>query len=214
MQITQISPKFNITTNKINEDFKRKEHVSFTATPVPMKSKFFKPLNNAYNKFTNYIAEGIGKILDTDIAEKIVNKTKDSKHLNKYYISHLMAVGSLILSSLYVKKTLNNHKLDEQKRKTLAINQTSVWGISTIMGYTFSLMANNKISKFIKKFEEINKGHEKLKNYKNGIKVAATVMIFDIVYRYIAPVIVTPIANHIGNKIQEKKEAEIARKAL
>lgn len=211
MKITQLSPKLNTTQNS-NRDFKGQQYVNFTATPV--KSKLFTPIavpiSKQYDKFTEKIAEGFGKLLDTNFAENIIKNTKNSPHFNKYLVSHLSATGSVILSSLYVKKTLNNPNLDEQKRRTLAINQTAVWGVSTIMCYTFDGMANKQVDNFITKFEKANLGDTKMAHYKNGIKVAKTIMIFDLVYRFIAPVLVTPIANHIGNKIQEKKEAELA----
>jgi len=37
-------------------------------------------------------------------------------------------------------------------------------------------------------------------------------MIFGTMFRFIAPVLVTPLANHLGNKLQEKKEAEMIGK--
>lgn len=208
MIINQISPNINTANNKF-----KKQNVAFTSEEP--KSKLFVPIAKQYDKFTDSIARGLAKVVDTKTTAKIINYTKDSAHFKNNYVSHLATLGSVILSGFYVTKTLHNEKLDENKRRTLAINQGIVWGISTIMGYTFNKLMDKKVSAFVSKFKEFNKDltEKELSKYENGIKVAKSLMIFDIVYRFVAPVIVTPIANHIGNKVQEKKELELKGKA-
>lgn len=222
MQISQITPPFNNPNNSVKKIYNTKlcNNVSFGIAPVQPESKFFAPLKKVidnvigkpYDKFADSIAKLFGKLLDTDTALNLIKKTSKKKDSSSNMISHLSTLGSVILSSLYVKKTLDNDKLDPNKKKTLAINQASVWVVSTILGYTFNGVVNKKVDKFVSEFEKRNNGDEHLSKYIEGIKIAKTVMIFDIVYRYLAPVVVTPIANHIGNKLQEQQEAEIEGK--
>ena len=49
--------------------------------------------------------------------------------------THMSALGSTLISGMYVVKTLENDKLDPEKRKTLAINDVLTWGISTACAY-------------------------------------------------------------------------------
>lgn len=49
--------------------------------------------------------------------------------------THMSALGSTLISGMYVVKTLENDKLDQEKRKTLAINDVLTWGISTLGAY-------------------------------------------------------------------------------
>lgn len=217
MFVSPIKPNFNSYQNC---NGKLKSNVNFTSVATAaedvVESKFFSawkkhvstPLKGVYDKFTEKLARGFGKILDTDAAVKIIEKTNKYPKLKDGLVSHLCVLGSVVLSGFYIKRTLSNDKLDPQKKKTLAINQAVVWGLSTVMGYTFDKAIDKKFNKLIDKFKIINAGEKDLEKYVTGINIAKKVMIFDVVYRYIAPVLVTPIANKIGNRLQEKSDAK------
>lgn len=224
MRILQTAPIIN-NSNSINKEknyMPLYSNVSFSGTSfgkskvfVPVK-KIFAPLTRQYNRFTSRLAVGFGKILNNEKVANYITKISKNTHLQDYLVSHLLTIGSIILSGLYINKTLHNDKLDPDKKRTLAINQASVWGVSTIMGYTFNILVDKKMKLIGDKFRAVNEQkpeHANLINkYLDGIKIAKTIMIFDIVYRYLAPVVVTPLANYIGNKLQEKKEAELANR--
>lgn len=202
------------TTTSLNNSYQRNksnEIVSFKSNLAKLteNSKVFKPINDVYQKGEEQIARGIGKILDTKSAYRLLEKTKNIKGL----FNHLMTAGSVVLSSLYIIKTLTNKNLDEQKRNTLAINQGIVFGISTALCYAVENKMNSKIALFGNKFEAVKVGKiadERLKKCVKGVGVAGKIIIFDTIYRFIAPVFVTPLANHIGNKVNENKEAKLA----
>ncbi len=134
----------------------------------------------------------------------MVNKTKNSN-----IVAHLSCLTSIVISGLYVKKTLSNDNLDKQKRTTLAINQGAVAVVSAIGSYSLDNLANKQVDKFIGRFTAVNAGEEKIGKYLDGIKAAKSIMIFGLMYRFIAPVLVTPIANSIGNLIEERNEAKL-----
>lgn len=220
MLVSKISPNFSKPySSPINAPVKNTTQVTFTGRP-PVNSKFFeplrkffKPVSNLYDKSTDKIADLLGKIVDTEFFSKYLlsSKMKNSKNL----FNHLLTAGSVLLSSIYVGRTLNNKKLDDKKRKTLAINQTIVFAISTLLCYTVEGRLRRNMSLFANKFEAINKNRldkENLKKCMGGIDAAGKIMIFDTIYRFIAPVFVTPIANAIGNKNFEKQEAKKATK--
>lgn len=208
MNIPKISSNIN---NKVN-------NITFSGLPVKPESKFFKPVKEiaqpavkVYDGFVERIAKGIGKLLNTDFAFDKIEKTKR----NKLLMNHLMTFGSVILSGFYVLRTLGNKNLDEKKKKTLAINQAAVFALSTVMCYTLDGLLNKRVARFTNRFEAVNHTHfkkEVLEKCVKGMPGAKSVAIFDIIYRFIAPVMITPIANHIGNKLNEKKEAELALK--
>lgn len=219
-QISHISNN-NIQQNQINKNFDKVNYstVAFKGVPVmkypstsmnskffaPLK-KFFAPVSRQYDKATTQMAKAFGKIVDNKSVETLIKKTQGDM-----LYSNLMTVGSVVLSGFYVKQTLNNDKLDDKKKRILALNQSIVWGISTFMCYTFDKLAKTKIDDLIKRFEKLNLADAKLPKYKKGIKIAASTVIFDMIYRFVTPVAVTPIANTIGNRIQEKKEAKLAQ---
>ena len=81
-----------------------------------------------------------------------------------------------------------------------------VTGLSTLGAYTI----NDKLGKFSKelgyKFREANQGSEKLATRMKGFNTAKSLLIFAVMYRYVAPVLVTPLASKIGNLINGKDD--------
>ena len=150
------------------------------------------------------LSKAVAGVMNFKPAQKLFEKTANS---DVNIVKHLSALNGLIISGMYVVKTLQNDKLDPERKPTLAINQAAVSVVSTVLGYTFDKVANKKVDKVIEKFQAANmgKGAEKLAEYAGGIKAAASMMIFGTVYRYISPVLVTPIANKLGNIVADRK---------
>lgn len=164
----------------------------------------------ALASFIDKVAEKYVKMLGSKQGQNLINWTEKHPGFKKNYFAHLIVLGSTLLSGMYVVKTINNKKLDAEKRRTLAINQGAVFALSTVMAYTFDKMLNKKTDAVITKFKTLNKNLGNLDQCVDGIKKGKSIVVIDSVYRFIAPVLVTPIANHIGNKINEKKAAKRA----
>lgn len=132
--------------------------------------------------------------------------------------AHMSTVGSAITSSVYVQQTLTKKDLDSDKRVTLAINQVLCFFVPTLLAYT----ADSKLNNFVKKNEyryadlqrqiqaktgkpyteaQLKTLSEKIK----GIRVLASLLIFTTVYRYVSPVLITPVANKIGDWYNERR---------
>lgn len=166
----------------------------------------FSPKNNwVYNEIVEKTGEYCARLVNTKTAERIIKGTKTDKLL-----AHLFVAASTVMSSFYVFKTLKNKDMDKDKRRTLALNQGLVYGVSTAMAYTFDKWLTNKFDKLVTDFKAANTKFSKaeIDHWHAGLKVAKSVVIIDTVYRFIAPVIVTPIANAISNKLQDKKQTE------
>lgn len=172
--------------------------------------------NRLYNAIESGVIKGCFMLADTkamkSLVEKTTNKTKKSpKFIDEKLTSHLIVLGSTILSGFYILKTIKNKDLDEEKRKTLAINQGLTYAVSTAMAYTFDNWLTKGYNKFIDNFKDANKAmgktSEEIDKWGSGLKLAKSIIIIDTVYRFIAPVMVTPIANWCGNKLKEHKKA-------
>jgi hypothetical protein len=202
MNIQKISPNYQLYTSQSSSFNQMNKH------KPPSKNINFE--GNLMNPVNTKIAEWIGKLAQTKAAEKLVNWTnKHEEHIRKHLFSHLIVLGSTLLSTFYIGKTIKNKEMDKDKRKTLAINQGATFIVSTIMAYTFDNKMNNITKNIIDKFKLVNKGAENLEKQAKGIDIAKKIIIFDVVYRFIAPVIVTPFANYFGNKLQEQKHPKI-----
>lgn len=197
--------------NTSNTNVKTSKSVSFGS-----ESNFFKQIRQVweqikmpFNALTTAMAKGFAKLAETKPVRALLEKTVKYDKFRKNLVAHLSALTSIILSGFYVKKTLSNDNLDSRNKKTLAINQASVCAVSTISAYTFDKIINKKVEEIINKMQAINYGKiepERLGKIKDGVRSAASIMIFGVVYRFLAPVFVTPIANRIGNSMGKPKE--------
>lgn len=87
-----------------------------------------------FGKFSNWIAKNyFARFYDSKAARYIVDHTKNPKWNNM--TTHMSALGSTLISGMYAVRTLENDKLDPEKRKTLAINDVLTWAISTAGAY-------------------------------------------------------------------------------
>ncbi len=57
----------------------------------------------------------------------------------------------------------------------------------------------------------VSNNDAKLSTLMNGFKTAKSLMIFAMIYRFVAPVIATPIANSISAKLENRKKVDIAK---
>lgn len=206
MQIYKITPSINNNnTYSVYTPNKQSANIKFGCKPPTSNSKFFQGAKNLYNKImVEPLARLVGKILDTDMAYKAVEASKRNDKL----LNHLLTAGSILLSGLYMTRTLSNKDLDEKKRKTLAINQGLVFLASTFMFYFVDAKMKKGINNFTNRFEALNKTHlskDELNKTSKGIEVASKMIVFDTINRFLAPVFITPIANQIGHKINENQ---------
>ncbi len=246
-------------------------HPAFTGNPVQSgeelvatvasKSKLFDPVFRLWDSFIGWGAKHIiAPFLDFKPVRWFADKTKDSKGM----VNHLNAASSAAISGMYIKKTLDNDKLDKDRKNTLAINQALVFAVSTAGSYLLDgslaawwndtvtpkyagifLKEEEKMAEFIKQNKEIKQFNKtaakadqktllKMKDYIKkeinpdnlkleslnkrlvGMDIAKKLFIFATVYRYLAPILVTPLANRLGEKYlkyKKEKEAEQVKQA-
>jgi hypothetical protein len=165
----------------------------------------------------------IGKFFSKYYSEKMYNNEtlqKISEKLSKIDLKadmtvHMAALGSAITSGVYMSRTLKNKDLDPDKRRTLAINQAMCFVIPTIGAYTADHYLQNYIKKNEYKFSGMQsraqalgkasaKDVERLSSRLKHFRPLASLAIFTLIYRYVTPVLVTPLANMVGDKLNEK----------
>lgn len=145
----------------------------------------------------------LAPIMNSEGFGKLVEKTKNVKDM----AAHMSTAGSVVTTATYAYtsiKTLNKTEEQKKRAKTLALNQVMVTGLSTLGAYTINGWLANKTKQLGYKFREVNQGNPKLSTYMKGFDIAKSLLVFSIMYRYIAPVVVTPIASKIGNYIFNK----------
>lgn len=130
---------FNVN-NGYNNNLKQNRQQSFAgiarfaqeAGEQTVKSKLFNPISKRYDKMTDWIADNYyGRFYQSNFAKKFIEKTSNVKNMT----THMSALGATLISGMYTVRTLQNDKLDPEKRKTLAINDVLTWGLSTAGSY-------------------------------------------------------------------------------
>ncbi len=155
--------------------------------------------------------------LEEKIAEKVIAPLMNSKAVDKLtdkigksekMTDHMSAAGSFVTTAAYAGTTLNNKNMEKKPARTLALNQFLVTALSTVGTYTI----NGSIAKFTKKmsykFSDVNQGLEaaKLSKRVKGFPIVQKLLTFSIIYRYVAPVLVTPAASKIGKALNSEEK--------
>lgn len=275
MKVTLNTNHFNLYTNQ-NSNSKNTKNYNRIPTFEGHgfgKSGIFKPIYNMYDKGVDLIAKYFtAPLVDSKPINYMAEKFKNSRYL----FNHLLAVGSAITSGMYMYKTLNNEKLDKDRKQVLALNQFLTFALSTAGAYLIDskigswwdkqtaqfaglrLNDNTLAADFIKKNKEIleknkatleknkttmskkelklllddtvpvkefvkkrtnfqtlfPKQRRALLNAVDGMGLLKTMIVFGAVYRYLVPVLVTPVANKLGEKyLTYKKQNEEKQKA-
>lgn len=228
---------------------------SFKGIEVPTNSKVLAPFTRAMDKLTDWISKNYTEKLYTSKLAGYLAKKADKL---SSVVDHMQVMGSIIISGMYMTQTLKNKQLDEDRRRTLAINQGLTFAVSTIGSYVIDDMLDSKWEKLTTKYaakeigddklaEKIAKLNKQLRaefdakqtvgasrkqnkfkpvtvlkyiedNMPNttlekrlrGMGVLKKLVVFGTVYRFLAPVLVTPIANSLGEKYISKKKAKAA----
>lgn len=270
MNVTLNTNRFNtpyeLKTNnhgRKNTPKYKKNTVTFAGNPletIPAKSKFLDPLKNGFDNFTTWLAENYTVKLYTSAPARWL--AKSAEKLDSV-VDHMQVMGSVIISGMYMIQTLRQKNMDEDRKKTLAINQGLTFAASTLGSYLIDSSLDDWWEGLTQKYAAKQIGDEKLPEKiaqlnkkitqeaeaKTGLKwkdipkkqkpklvtalkyiednvpntgvetkikgmgVCKKLFVFGTVYRFIAPVAVTPIASKLGELLVsgKKKEASNAQ---
>ncbi len=144
------------------------------------------------------------------------------------FTTHMATLGAMITSGVYVARTLTNDKLEPERRRTLGINQVLCFIVPTIAAYTVDSLINGWVKNNEYRFGNLQRNdvekarllgkevpadfNKKLGTKLKGVRLLASLATFTLIYRYATPVIITPVANWIGDKINANKKAKAETK--
>lgn len=210
---TNANDKANPVVQKVAKD---KEEVSFKSSKDPEKPFWlFRKIGETYGK---YLME----------SEKTAKTAEKISKMPGNTIQHVQTAGSLITSGVYVQQTLTKKELDPDRKRTLAINQVLCFFIPTAAAYTVDKSIKNWVKeneyryaglqeyKIAKAKAEgasekvIKEMHKSLGERIRGVRPFASLAVFTLIYRYITPVLITPVANMIGEALQKRNKGKQA----
>lgn len=142
MQITQLNNYNNYQNRAYTSNFKQiapskgyqPRFTSIAGAATEAATTAAQKPEGWFGKFADWIAKNyFVKFYNSKPAKYIVAHTNSPKWNNM--TTHMSALGSTLISGMYAVRTLENDKLDPEKRKTLAINDVLTWAVSTAGAY-------------------------------------------------------------------------------
>ncbi len=183
MKVNAINTNYNILSSNQN--------ISFGASVMP------KVLSQGYDKFTDKLAVGFGKIIDTDFVQNMSKKFHETN-----LATHAFSATGILLSSFLALSIAKNDKIEEERKRPLILNTGISCALSTAGGYTIDKLLDKPIKKFSDNFAKANVNNPKLHKYLEGIKIAKSALIFGMIYRFVVPV----VSMFLAEKVVEKEE--------
>jgi|GEM_PF-1594003 len=149
---------------------------------------------------TEGIAKGVGKIADTKGFRKFIEWFKEKNQ----WFPHLIAAESVWLSGFYMQQTAKSKKIEKDQKLPMILNQGITAVLCTIGAYKLDGVINKKLDKYKDVYKRMNPQlEEKVMNRRlTGIRLLGPIVIFTTIYRFVGPVLVTPIANKISEMIE------------
>ena len=154
---------------------------------------------------TEGIAKGVGKIADTNGFKKFIEWFKEKNN----WFPHLIAAESLWLSGFYMQQTAKSKSIEKDQKLPMILNQGITAGLCTVGAYGLDGVINKKLDKYKEVYQKMNPQltKEVMNRRLIGIRLLGPIVIFTTIYRFVGPVVVTPIANWISEKIQPHKKS-------
>ena len=160
-------------------------------------------IKRGYDGFIEKVAKAIGKTAEW---KPLKNFTEWCVNKDINYTNHLAAICANILNLFYMTNVLKSEKIEHEQKKPLMLNMFIGTMLSTAGGY----LLNGAIDKKLKPFDAAVKKHygDSASNILKGFKIAKSLMVFQLLYRFVCPVIATPVANYISNRLRDKHKGE------
>lgn len=124
--------------------------------------------------------------------------------------AHLPGILGLWLTAFYANSIIKNKDIPKERKTPLFINNIICGVIGVISGYTITSGMNKFKQHFIPRFEEVMKkqGEEagRIKDLKGAMSHSLIPLVaFTVGFRYLGPVVATPLANTINNFLIKHK---------
>ena len=126
-----------LTINASVQNYNNKylnNNTSFKGATLPKQSAFLNPFKKGFDKLTDGIAKYYtGPVFSSPITNWISHRNDIGR-----IVDHMQALGSYVISGMYMLQTIRNQDMDEDRRTTLAINQGLTLLASTAIAYLVS----------------------------------------------------------------------------
>ena len=187
--------KKNIQNAPAKEQTKEISFSGLGSTLHKQTQKLRQNSKNVYDGFTELLAHGFGKIINT---KPVLNMTEKYSETN--FAQHIMSATDVVSTLTFVNQTAKSKGIKEDRKRTLINNSLISTGLCITGGYGLNHILKKPTEKYIEKFKEINKNLPELERYIEGIKIAKPALILGGIYYIAIPAIATFFAERVNKK--------------
>lgn len=153
-----------------------------------------------FGKSPDLLSKWLGKIYDSKTFRKIADKYAETN-----LAQHLFCANDILLTHLFIRQTMKSPKIEQDRKKPLAINAGLMTGFTIAGCYILDKITKKPMEKFIEDFKQANKNDPKLGKYLDGFKIVKPVVILAGLYYIIAPIFATMLADKLSRNENEKR---------
>ncbi|MEW5822185.1 MAG: hypothetical protein AB1782_18465 [Cyanobacteriota bacterium] len=181
-----------------------------------IKSSISKVTRPIIRPIENAAARGINSLAHTGTASRIAEwgakeSTKTDllgKSLNNFSAKIVPSMAALLpiwISAFYVINNLKSDKIPKERKTPLLINDIIVCTISTIAGMTVAKLFDAMQIGMVENMKKVVTSADKQALLKGGIKQMMAIAAFTLVFRFLGPVIATPLADKVNSFLIKHK---------
>lgn len=225
-----------ISGNVVKNDSTTNANVAFKGATGFLEG-IINPISKKLNSFYKTVGE---KALTPLIGKPKPQKVISHMSLDENFYTHLSVASSIVLSGFYMLNTYKNKDIKQDQKTPLMINQGLVAAVSAFGTYAINGFLNESVDNLMNAFESevkvvlseenlkktytdpkkyaefIEKKHNQisqLSNFGKGLKIIQSMLVFSVIYRFISPVFVTPLANRISASLKENNQEKTEKVA-
>lgn len=162
---------------------------------------------NIFVRIGDLATEGLARGLGALASLKPVQKLTYKLHNSKNGMLHLISGVSVVLTASTIHNIQKSKKIEKKDKLPLTLNQILTTTVTIAGAYTIDGALNKGWKKFTDTFNHVNKDliRNNPRGWARGLDLTKKLAITGLLYRYVGPVLVTPVANKLSTKIMQAK---------
>lgn len=146
-------------------------------------------------------------------SSKVDLLNKPISNLNAKVVPAMSALLPIWISSFYVYSNIKSDKIPKERKTPLLINDIIICAFSTVAGFTVSKLFDAMKTTMNNNLKTVVKEAKDIARLQQGIKQMMAIAAFTLVFRYLGPVIATPLADKVNTFLIKKGYIEDPEKA-
>ena len=172
-------------------------------------SKVYTPVEHATARIINSVAHTNTSSKVAEWGAKLSGKSdllgNPINNLNARIVPAMTALLPIWISAFYVYSNLKSEKIPREHKIPLLINDIIVCTFSIIAGFTIAKLFDAMKTGMNYNLAKVVSDPQKVKMLQGGIKQMMAITAFTFVFRYLGPVIATPLADTVNNFLIKHK---------